>query len=119
MTNEYDLGIPPELMARYLASLPEKGRQLQESWEAWRSSPGPVPLAHLREVLHRLAGSTLMYGFDSLGRILRVPLRLADQLLDEAPSDAQLEQELQVSMLQLLDQWSLICESLDPALADD
>ena len=99
-----DLGIPPALMQRYLASLPEKRAQVLAAWDGFVREPSPTQLQCLREVLHRLAGSSVMYGFDALGGELRAAMNLADDVLDGEGGDQRAR--LDRTMDNILQHWS-------------
>ena len=93
-------------MERYLASLPDKRAQLQTHWNDFEQRPDPSSLQGVRDVLHRLAGSSVMYGFDALGAELRSAMHLADRLLDESIDERALQEALQRTMAHLLEHWT-------------
>ncbi len=74
--------IPPGLLMRYLESLPEKKEELNGLFESFLSQPNEDAAGDLRSALHRLAGSTAMYGFDGLSNTIRSALRVIDGALE-------------------------------------
>lgn len=74
--------IPQGLLIRYLESLPEKKQELNTLFEAYRAQPDEDGASDLRSALHRLAGSTAMYGFDGLSNTIRSALRVIDGALE-------------------------------------
>jgi hypothetical protein len=103
---ESQSGVPTALMQRYLASLPEKEAQLRALWQAFLADPGSEQLSELRSLLHRYAGSTSMYGLESLGRDLRTPLRAADAILDS--NDESARKTLIDGMSAVFERWSAV-----------
>ncbi len=74
--------IPQGLLVRYLESLPNKKQELSTLFGAYLSQHNEDTAADLRSALHRLAGSTAMYGFDSLSETIRSALRIIDNALE-------------------------------------
>ena len=74
--------IPQGLLIRYLESLPEKKQELNSLFEAHLAQPNEDSASDLRSALHRLAGSTAMYGFDGLSNTIRSALRVIDGALE-------------------------------------
>jgi len=74
--------IPQGLLVRYLESLPEKKQELNALFGAYLNRPDEDSASDLRSALHRLAGSTAMYGFDGLSESIRSALRVIDGALE-------------------------------------
>lgn len=76
-----------QLTRKFIASLPDKQARFEQCWrEVQASGWSPEPLARLRTLAHRLAGSAGSYGFDDLGALA---LRLDVSLETKADSGAQ------------------------------
>ncbi len=103
---ETQLGVPAALMQRYLSSLPEKEAQLRSLWESFLAEPSSERLSDLRSLLHRLAGSTSMYGLEGLGQELRQPLRAADAILDS--NDESAHDALSNGMKAVFERWNAV-----------
>lgn len=54
------------LYQAYLATLPEKEREIELEWNAFREHGAPEHLTRLHMAAHRLAGSGMTYGFQAL-----------------------------------------------------
>ncbi len=93
-------------MQRYLASLPEKEAQLRLLWQNFVGDPSNEHLSELRSLLHRLAGSTSMYGLEGLGQELRQPLRAADAILDSHDESAR--DALSDGMKAVFERWDAV-----------
>ena len=60
------------LTQRYRASLPEKQSELALAWEQWLAAPGEqAAKLRFQGLVHKLAGSAGLYGFEDLGRQAR------------------------------------------------
>lgn len=68
------------LLRQYRASLPEKAGALRASLSQFEQLPRREPLSNLRTLVHRLAGSAPLYGFNELGRIARALMHQIDEL---------------------------------------
>lgn len=74
--------IPQGLLVRYLESLPDKKQELNTLFGAYLNQRDEDSAGNLRSALHRLAGSTGMYGFDGLSKTIRSALRIIDGALE-------------------------------------
>lgn len=59
-----------QLTRRFIASLPEKRAEIEAAWKQVRASQwSPESLAQLKNLAHKLAGSTGSYGLEGLGAL--------------------------------------------------
>lgn len=92
------------LKNRYHASLSDKSLELKDKWQAVNASGfTPVALTELSGYIHKLVGSTGMYGYHALAKSAR---RVEEDLRNPLPEDAswrgQVAQHVQ-SLLRALD----------------
>lgn len=75
------------LTQRYRASLPEKQSELALAWEQWLAIPGEHGAKlKLQSLVHKLAGSAGLYGFEDLGRQARAVDGTLAAWEDETPT---------------------------------
>ncbi len=88
-----------QLKQRYHASLSEKSAALGEQWEAVTQSKFSIQaLTALQQSVHRLAGSTGMYGYHRLAELAR---ELEICLSEPAPADSAWRAKISAAVLNL------------------
>jgi CheY-like chemotaxis protein/HPt (histidine-containing phosphotransfer) domain-containing protein len=74
------------LTQRYRASLPEKQSELALAWEQWLAAPADhAAKLRFQSLVHKLAGSAGLYGFEDLGRQARTLDGLLSSWEQETP----------------------------------
>lgn len=101
MSNSQESPAVQALHAKYRASLPDKAQALRAELSESADSNGLEALAGL---LHRLAGSAGMYGFNDVAAQARVALQLVETGSDEASNSAEMYAAVQELCVKLEDQ---------------
>lgn len=108
--------IPQGLLIRYLDSLPEKKQELDTLFESFLRNVNEDAARDLRSAMHRLAGSTAMYGLDGLSNTIRAALRVVDSALENGslPNSELLGQ----ARLQIDQSWSVAAQEARQSIAE-
>lgn len=83
-----------QLHERFRASLPQKSEELKTRWRAVASNDA-YALDELLRYVHRLAGSTGMYGYEELARLARSVEHVLKQPSEGGPASVVLEDSVQ------------------------